>query len=55
MITQEKINSWYTHQSNKEKVIEEEECEHQFENGRCNKCGEVYEEPDMSGATSGDR
>lgn len=55
MITQEKIDSWYTHQSNKEKDIDDEECEHEWRNGRCTLCGEVYEEPDFSGATPGDR
>ena len=33
----------------------EEECEHDWENCVCVKCGDVHEPDDFSGATEGDR
>ena len=33
----------------------EEECDHEWTRGRCEICGEIYEAPDFSGATPGDR
>lgn len=39
-ITQEKLNSWYEHKSNKEKVIEAEE-EKEFDCEDCQDTGEI--------------
>jgi hypothetical protein len=41
--------------ANELEEFEENECEHNYEDGFCTLCGDVYEPDDFTGATEGDR